>query len=277
MTKEFKLPPEIIRHYQKGVEKNRLSRGGGYLEMIRTQEIMTRYLPKHPVDILDVGGGPGIYSRWLAELGHHVSLVDAVPSHIKQARANSRGDSDKAFNAKLGDARRLDWAPRSFDIVLMLGPLYHLTKRQDRIRSLKEVHRVLRPKGLLFAAAISKYASLVDGLKYGYLNDPIFRRIVERDLKEGQHRNPTNAKGYFTTAFSHHPRELRQELNESGFKLKGILALEGVAGLLHANELDKELKNEESRNRLLGFMSRVEEEPSLVGFSSHMLAVATAN
>lgn len=205
-SKKFRLPPETVRHYEAGDERGRLDSGGGYLELIRTQEIVKHYLPKRQADTLDIGGGPRVYSRWLAELGHNVHLIDAVPSHVKQARQAAQSQSRELFSAELGDARHINWPRGSFDVVLMLGPLYHLTRKKDRIQALKEARRVIRPRGLLIAAAISRYASLIDGLKYRFLDDPAFRRIVERDLKEGQHRNPASVRNYFTTAFFHHPK-----------------------------------------------------------------------
>jgi len=274
--KEFRLPSETLRHYEAGAENGRLESGGGLLELIRTKEIIMRYLGKRRADVLDVGGGPGVYSRWLAQLGHNVHLIDAVPSHVQEARKNARNRSAELFSAQLGDARRLDLPGNSFDTVLMFGPLYHLTKAQDRIQALKEARRVLRPQGLLFAAAISRYASLIDGLKYGFLDDPVFERIVDRDLKEGQHRNPTGGKYYFTTAFFHHPHELAQEVEKSGYSLKGIYAVEGPAAILSRQDLDKRLGDEAARRRILRFLERVEQEPTLLGVSSHLLAVGTS-
>ena len=244
---------------RQGAENGRLESGGGLLELIRTKAIIMRYVKKRRIDILDVGGGPGVYSKWLAQLGHNVHLIDAVPSHVREARKNARSPLGELFSAELGDARRLNLPRSSFDIVLMFGPLYHLTKAQDRIQALREARRILRPHGLLFAAAISKYASLIDGLKHGFLDDPAFERIVDRDLKEGQHRNPTGGKDYFTTAFFHHPHELAQEVKKSGYNLKGIYAVEGPAEILSRQDLDKRLGDETARRRILRFLETVEQ------------------
>ena len=273
--RKSRLPAEIVRHYEAGAERGRLASGGGLLELLRTQEIIKRHLPRRKADILDVGGGPGVYSKWLAEMGHHVHLVDATPSHVRQARANARTESGELFAAELGDARHLGWPQHSFDVVLLFGPLYHLTKRKDRIRALREARRVLRPGGLLFAAAISRYASLVDGLKSKYVDDPVFQRILARDLKEGQHRNPHNNSKYFTTAFFHHPNELAHEVTESGFRLKEVYAVEGPGEILMHDDLERRLKRRDVRQRILGLIAAVETEPSLFGVSSHLLAVAT--
>ena len=81
--------------------------------------------------------------------------------------------------AEVGDARDLPLADASFDAALVLGPLYHLTDRADRLRALAEVRRVVRPGGLIFVAAISRFASLFDGLARGFLFEPGFRDIVD--------------------------------------------------------------------------------------------------
>jgi len=271
----LKLPSEIIRHYEQGAERGRLEKGGGYLELIRTQEIIERFLPRRQLDVLDVGGGPGVYSRWLARLGHNVTLIDPVPSHIKEARETTKRKSGEQFRARLGDARALAMPDCCADVVLMLGPLYHLARKRDRLTALREACRVLRPRGLLFGAAISRYASLIYGIKFLSIDDPVFLGILKKDLKNGQHRNPTGAKGYFTTAFFHHPKELSQEIKEAGLKLKGIFAVEGPAELLTDDMVERILRNQEKKSRLLGLLDAVETESSLMGLSSHILAVAT--
>ena len=84
---DFSLPPEIIAHYQRGMESGRLLQGVGQLEFLRTQEILRRHLPHPPATLYDVGGGSGLYACWLAQLGYEVHLVDIAPLHIEQARA----------------------------------------------------------------------------------------------------------------------------------------------------------------------------------------------
>ena len=69
--------------------------------------------------------------------------------------------------------------------LLLLGPLYHLTKSAERIQALMEARRVVRPGGLVAVALIHRFASLLDGTRQGFLADPRFVEIVKRDLLEG--------------------------------------------------------------------------------------------
>ena len=262
-----RLPPEILSHYGEGVEQPRLLGGTSRLEFARTQLILSRFLPRPPARILDIGGGPGAYAWWLTDQGYTVHLVDAVPLHVEQARAAANG-----YTVELGDARRLHEPDASADAVLLLGPLYHLTERADRLRALAEAGRVLRPGGHLFVAAISRFASLLDGLWAYRLDDPAFVQIVERDLREGQHRNPENRPEWFTTAYFHHPDELVREVRDAGLILTDLLAVEGPAWLLP--EFDARWRDDRRRQDLLEAIARIEREPSMLGVSAHLLAVA---
>src|SRR5262249_31913758 len=117
--------------------------------------------------------------------------------------------------------------------VLLLGPLYHLPEREERLRAWREARRVLRPGRSVFAAGISRFASLLDGLRTGRVfDDPAFAAIVERDLADGQHRNETGELRYFTTAYFHEPDELAEEGEEAGFEGVALHAIEGPGAFL---------------------------------------------
>lgn len=265
--------PEIVAHYATGYEEQRLLRGTSQLELVRTQEIILRYLPATPALILDAGGGPGAYSLWLARHGYEVHLVDAMPLHIEQAKTASLAQPDHPIaTIAVGDARSLDRADASVDVVLLMGPLYHLTERGDRIKVLVEADRVLREGGIVIAATISRFASTLDGTKSGYIDDPEFRNIVESDLYNGQHRNPNNHPAYFTTAYLHHPEEIKDEIEAAGLVHDKSLAVESFAWLL--GDFDEIWADTNRRENMLRMIRAVEEEPSLLGTSAHMIGVA---
>lgn len=269
----MELDRDIAAHYATVDEQVRLQADArGQVEFVRTMTILERTLPAPPVRILDVGGGPGRYAAALAAQGHKVTLIDPVERHIEQARRVSDEMPD-GFLARRGDARKLDVPDGSVDAVLLLGPLYHLD-HEDRALSLTEAMRVLRPGGVLVAAAISQFASLMDGLREGWLADEDFAAVVRQDLQTGQHTNPDPAgrPEWFTTAWFHHPDKLRKEVADAGFAVGAILAVEGPLALLV--DLDERWSNEDARDRLLSALETIEREPCLLGVSPHLLAVA---
>jgi ubiquinone/menaquinone biosynthesis C-methylase UbiE len=270
------LDRDIASYYALGLEAGRLRERGGQLEFVRTQELLARFLPPPPAIVVDVGGGTGVYALPLAAAGYEVHLLDPVELHVEQALRRARERQLPLASAQVGDAGRLPYADASADAALLLGPLYHLTDRGARVAALAEARRVLRPGGLLAAAAISRFASTFDGVARGFLADPRFEQVVERDVREGQHRNPEpEAKPeWFTTAFFHRPDELRGELQDAGFRVEAVLAVEGPGAF--RPELDDWLEDVERRDVLLRAIRRVEAEPSVLGASSHLLAFGRA-
>jgi ubiquinone/menaquinone biosynthesis C-methylase UbiE len=260
-------------HYGGGYEAERLSSGPGRLEFERSLDVLGRFLPAPPARILDVGGGPGAYACALAERGYTVTLVDYVPLHVELAsRAFAERGLTSRAAARQGDARSLSEPDSGADAVLLMGPLYHLTEREDRLRALREAGRVLKKGGRVIAAAVSRYASTFDGLRQDYLADPAFVEIVKGDLRDGRHRNPTGNPAYFTDTYFHRPEDLRLELTESSFRVEALIGVEGPAWLLA--DVDERLKDPGKRERLLKALAAVEEAPSLLGVSAHLLAVA---
>ena len=264
---------DVAAFYARGLERDRLGAGAGALEFARTRDLLERYLPPPPATVADVGGGPGRYATWLAQRGYQVQLVDPVSLHVEQARAAATEARVAIAGARVGDARALDFADASFDAVLLLGPLYHLPERADRVKSLAEARRVCRPGGVVIAAAISRFASTLDGLRGGYLADPAFAAVVVTDLESGQHRNPTGDPSYFTTAYFHRPEDLAAECEAAGLRPSATVGIEGPAWLLP--DLDAWLRDNSRRTTLLAALARLEAEPSLLGASAHLLVIAT--
>jgi SAM-dependent methyltransferase len=266
---------DIAAYYDRGNEERRLG-DWARLEFLRTRELLGRFLPAPPATVLDVGGAAGAYALPLAAEGYEVHLVDPVTLHVEQARAASASQTDAPLaSALVGDARELPVEDSSADVVVLLGPLYHLTDGADRARALREARRALRPGGLLAAAAITRFASTLDGVAQGFLLEPGFEAIVERDLADGQHRNPDGHPGWFTTAYFHRPDELQREVAAAGFDVTALVAIEGAVGAAaETHALDAWIDDPDKREILLRAIRRVEAEPSLLGASPHMLAVA---
>jgi ubiquinone/menaquinone biosynthesis C-methylase UbiE len=267
------LPPEILSFYSQGHEAERLLKGIGPLERARTQELMLRYLPAPPAVVFDVGGGPGVYSLWLAKAGYEVHLIDAVPLHVEQAKKAS--DSQPAHpiaSCQVGDARRLDCPDACAHAVLLHGPLYHLTERSDRQTALREARRILRPGGLLLAFGITRYASTLVGLVKWWLDDVDYLDMCKQELSDGQHRQPASWPSLFTTAFFHRPDELKYELEEAGLIHEETLAVQGPGWIVL--DFEERWKDQRQREILLQVVRWMEKEPAMLGMSPHLLAVA---
>ncbi len=271
---ERRAPPdgiEILPHYERFDEADRLARGSGLLEYARMRELIQRFLSPPPGVVLDVGGGPGRYSCWLAESGYEVHLIDPVEKHVKQAREASESQSHHPLaSVTRGDARSINHGDGSADAVLLMGPLYHLTARDQRLKALGEAHRVLKPGGLLVAKAINRFASLLDGLTLGFIDDPDYVSILSRALEDGKHHG--YAPDYFTTAFFHRPEELEAEVCDAGFDQQGLYSVQGPGQLV--TDLEGRMSNPTKRAQLLDLIRSIEQEKTLLGVSSHFVVVA---
>ena len=269
----MEIRPEIRAYYETAPEHQRLRTGCFQLEFERTKELLLARIPQPPATILDVGGGPGLYALWLADLGYEVHLIDPVTSLLEFAQTSNKRSARPIASCNVGDARDLHWHNESVDAVLELGPLYHLVDRDDRFRALKEAFRVLRTGGQVFAAAISWFASALDGMSRDLLADEMFRAIVTSDLKEGIHRNDTGALEYFTTAKFHRPQELKDELTHAGFGNVEVLGIEGPGWFL--SDFDERWNDKRKRHDLMMLARALEGESSIQAVSAHLLAVGT--
>ena len=148
------LDEEIGNYYGRGDEARRLDTISRLEEPADARDRPAGCSPPAPANVLDVGGGPGAYAFWLAELGYAVHLSDPVPLHVEAgAGALARGASTARQQRSSATRVTSSRGTATVDGVLMLGPLYHLTERADRVRALGETRRVLRPGAPLIAAA----------------------------------------------------------------------------------------------------------------------------
>ena len=263
----------IADFYEESDEGTRLYSGLGQLEFERTKRILGRFLPAPPATVLDVGGGTGPYSLWLAKLGYQVHLVEPSRKLLEQARQFSQKQTDAPLaRCTAGDARSLDFQDESAEVILMLGPLYHLTDEKEHDMALREAHRILKKDGVLFAAAIARFASAIDVLVHDLIKDPFMFDAIQQNITSGQHHNPTKSIFNFTDAFFHLPLELKKEIENAGFSVEQLFPIEGIAAVVR--DFDKLWKDEKQRNRLLELLELTEKEDCIMGISPHLLCVA---
>jgi ubiquinone/menaquinone biosynthesis C-methylase UbiE len=253
---------DMQEHYASQDEGQRLLRSGhGRLELVRMRELFERFLPAPPAYVLDVGGGTGIHASWLAEHGYEVHLLDPVQQHVDTAATYG------TFRASVGDARQLPESDGTVDAVLMLGPLYHLVDPADRRAALAEALRVLRPGGVVMAAAISRFMALLDWGAGGGLTEDIATRLTPV-LANGQH-DPSLG---FTDVHFHLPEELREEVAAAGVPDVQVLGIEGPLW----TAVDAGGGREDLFESAVRAARMTETEPSLLGANPHLLAVGTA-
>ena len=265
---------EIYDFYNNGAEIGRLERGLGIVEFHRTKEILSRYIYGGKV-IYDIGGGIGMYAAWLAKKGNEVHLIELAENAVEYAKANMMQDC--RFIAETGNALRVNRSDESADVVLLMGPLYHLRDREERLQSLRESLRVLKKGGLLVAAGISKFSSMTWGLSvYGekndFIDDPVFFDMIKGEMITGNHIRPKEyskfiAESYFTTS-----EEMKAEVAEVSFTVEKAIAVEGC--IWFTPHLTEKWEDEASRERLLDIVRITESEPEMMGMSPHFLVVA---
>jgi SAM-dependent methyltransferase len=217
--------------------------------------------------VADIGGGPGRYALWLASLGYQVEHRDLMPLHVEQLTADAAGVS--GIRTAVGDARDLDLPDASVDAVLLLGPLYHLTDRAERVGALRECARIVRPGGPVFAAVISRWAVRIDGTlrERLYLKYPGAAGLVDEIDRTGMF--PPLAEGAFTS-FCHRPEELREEMEEGGLEVTDLVSVEGPAFIL--GDLDARMADPADRAAVLEVARAIERVPELIGFGPHFVA-----
>ncbi len=270
---------EIYEFYNNGAEIGRLERGLGIVEFHRTKEILSRYIDKGEV-VYDIGGGIGMYAAWLAKKGNEVHLIELAENAVEYAKANMMQDCH--FVAEAGNALQVNRLDESADVVLLMGPLYHLRDREKRLQALREAFRLLKKGGLLVAAGISKFSSMTWALSvYGekknsslmdFLDDPVFFEMIKGEVTIGDHIRPKEypkfiAEAYFTTA-----DEMKSEITESGFEVEKAIIVEGC--IWFTPHFQEKWEDKASRERLLDLVRMTETEPEMMGMSPHFLVVA---
>ncbi len=257
-------------YYGLGQESERLAQSTrGWLEFERTREILLRALPPAPATIADIGGGPGRYALWLADLGYRVVHRDVVPLHVRQLVAAAGPGA--AIESRVADARSLDLADASVDAVLLLGPLYHLEREEDRLQALREAGRVVRPGGPVFGAAISRWAARLDAV----LRERLYEQYPQVEHMVDWLERTGVLEPLFPGSFcavTHRPDQLRAEVRSAGLKVSDLVCVEGAAIMLQ--DLEERMADAHAWRIVLAAARAHERVPELLGVGPHLLVTA---
>ena len=157
---------EFYSHYD---EDGRLSKKHGSVEFLTTMRYIGKYIK--PGDrVLEVGAGTGRYSHALARQGYAVDAVELIGHNIDVFQNNTQPGENISITQ--GNALDLSaFSDNTYDITLLLGPLYHLYTKEDKRQALREAIRVTRPGGVIFAAYVISDGCLLDeGFLRGNIN-----------------------------------------------------------------------------------------------------------
>ncbi len=156
---------EIEKYYNKFNEDKRLYTRHGLVEFFVTMEHLKKYL-FDGAKILDVGAGTGRYSIELYNLGYDVTAVELVKKNLRVLQEKNRD-----IKAIQGNALNLSkFKDDSFDVVLLLGPMYHLFSLEDKEKALMEAKRVTKKGGYIFVAYLLTDYALI---RHGFMDNNI--------------------------------------------------------------------------------------------------------
>ena len=221
----------VRRYYDRNVEKEweRLSKPYRRLEYASTLRLIDDHFPPSG-RVLDVGSGPGRYTLELARRGYRVTLVDLSAENVRFASQRLEEAGLTVDAARQADACNLKFLPSaSFDAALLLGPLYHLVKEDDRKAALEELRRVLQPGAPAVVGFLNPWGILRSGLSefpQDYRDEPHVRELLATWAQEGE-------GGAFTEAAFLTPPQALAELRANGFAVEACAGAEGfAAGML---------------------------------------------
>lgn len=259
----------IVNHYtpdnnEEGGEEERFASQSGQVEFLTTMRYIERYLFSG-AKILEIGAGTGRYSCSLAKKGYEVDAIELVPYNLEILRGKI--ETGWRLSSLQGDARDLSvFKDNTYDITLLLGPLYHMFIKEDKDKTISEALRVTKPGGIVFAAYCMSDASIMssgfrrqtfsvaDFIKKGFINVETFETSSAPEL-------------IFEIVRKEQVDDLMSEFNAE--------RLHFVATDLYTNHMKNEVNLMDAKEfeLYLKYHFTICERPDMLGLSHHTLDV----
>jgi S-adenosylmethionine-dependent methyltransferase len=234
------------------------------IEFDITIRFLDDFIKGENLDIFDIGGGPGRYSMYLRERGHKVTLLDLSKKNIEVARRKSLEKGIALEGYIHGNALELEGIKHQYDVILMMGPLYHLMEESERRMAVEGALKLLKHNGIMIVTFISSYAPIQDYLLHLY---PI--ESVQDLLSYLQNGENKEGKG-FTTAYFINPNEAKEFMNSCGLK---EVTFAGIESILSCKEKEINLLDESEYRKWIELGYRLSTEENLIGSSQHLLYI----
>lgn len=245
----------------------------GELEFVVNKAWMSKYLPTSGSRVLDIGGGPGRYSIWLAEQGYRVVLADLSQELLDLAREKTKEAGVELEAIREANAIDLSgFEDESFDAVLCMGPLYHLLTEQGRRAATAEVLRVVKPSGVVFVAFLNRLhiMRVVVDEDIPFFTPYTFD-LVKRWKDEGVFISPV--PGIFTDSYSFHPRDVVPFMESAGFGTIELISSQGNAADVQRQLSSFAERQPELHPWVLTNVIDLANEPSIIGSGVHMMYI----
>lgn len=248
--------------YEENDEDGRLLTRMGRVEYITTMKYVDKYL-KPGMRVLEIGAATGRYSHALARQGYAVDAVELLEHNIDIFRKNTL--PGEKVTIRQGNAVDLSFfADDTYDVTLLLGPMYHLFTEEDKLRALGEALRVTKKGGVVFAAYCMGDASILSyGFLKGHIHDLLDKTMIDPETFD-TFSNPWDL-------FELHRREDIEALR-SRFDVEPLhlVATDGYAGHIRGQ---LEEMDEETYALFVKYHLAVCERVDMLGYSNHTLDV----
>ena len=283
---------KIKNYYSKFDEKNRLQNdNSGKLEFLMTTGILEKNLP-HPaemaaadgasaksdgeISILDLGGGAGAYSFPLAKKGYKVTLADLSETLLSQAKKQK--EEDKVQNLVSCDqvnATDLScYKDNSFDVVLLFGPLYHLTEKDEREKCIKEIRRVLKTGGKVFASFIPHLSgSIALVQRFCWSPDQVDINTLEECFNSGKFKNLSDngfQEGYYPAS-----EEIENLFAANGFEKQQLRSIRGFG--YEKEDVIYKFENTPNFEKIIELIDSTATDKSILEMCGHAMYIGVKN
>lgn len=217
--------------------------------------------------MLDIGGGPGRYSLWLAEKGCDVILLDLSPENVLFVQ-NKAAEQNLTLKAIVGDARTADKdIDGQFDCILLMGPLYHLLDESDRVEAVNASLRLLKPGGVLFVSFINMFAGMIYAMK---IDPPVIIDENEHEFYKAVLEDRSFTGKAFTQAFFIHQREVLPFMEQFPLEKLHLFGQEGITSPCESNIMSQP---ENIVEAWLDMAERLAEREDLLSWSEHLMYI----